>query len=105
MASMFHLRPDNVTTSPGSLPGLISDATHWGLMTVVLGPDLTAGVFATGTNIVTIIIYFKMGFADATNISLMALAFSDLGIALTTITLCLGFILPPDLGVSLQNYF
>ena len=74
-------------------------------MTVVLGLDLTAGVFATGTNIVTIIIYFKMGFADATNISLIALAFSDLGIALTTITLCLGFILPPDLGVSFTQLF
>ena len=83
-----------VVISPALLPGLLSDDMHWQLLRVVLSVVIAAGMLATGANIVTITVYARLGFADSTNISLTALAISDLGIAITSITTCLGFLLP-----------
>ena len=105
MDSVSHSNADNATSSLGSLPDVISEAMYWNLMNAIVSLDFTAGVFATGTNIVTIIVYFRMGFADSTNISLTALAASDLGVALTSITLCLGLLLPSTLEVSFTELF
>ena len=81
-------------TSAETLPGLISEATYWLLVYVFLGVNTLAGVFATGANIIIIItIYRKLGYADSTNISLTALAISDLGIAITTLATSLGIFL------------
>ena len=94
---------DNHNTSDvsrifGSLPGLFSGAVYWQLLHIVVDLVTAVGVFATGANLVTITVYYRMGFADSTNISLTALAVSDLGIALTTISSALGLLLPtiPD---------
>ena len=94
---------DNHNTSDvsrifGSLPGLFSGAVYWQLLHIVVDLVTAVGVFATGANLVTITVYYRMGFADSTNISLTALALSDLGIALTTISSALGLLLPtiPD---------
>ena len=77
-----------------TLPGLISDSVFWKVMGVVLGLDVIIGCFATGANIVTIIVYCKMGFADSTTISLTALAISDFLVAATAVNCGLSFILP-----------
>ena len=84
----------NVATAPAPLPGLLSDYMYWQLLRVIFGVVIAAGMFATGANIVTITVYTGLGFADSTNISLTALAISDLGIAITSITNCVGFLLP-----------
>ena len=103
MDSVSNLSPNNVTIRLGPLPGLMSQAVFWRVMSVILGLDVAAGVLASGANIVTIIVYFNMGFSDSTHISLTALAMSDLGIALTTITNCLAHILPASLDVSFKT--
>ena len=103
MDSVSNLSPNNVTIRLGPLPGLMSQAVFWRVMSVILGLDVVAGVLATGANIVTIIVYFNMGFSDSTHISLTALAISDLGIALTAITNCLAHILPAFLDVSFKT--
>ena len=84
----------NVSSNLGQLPGLLSEVMYWRLMYFVISLNITVGMFATGANVITIIVYFRMGFADATNISLTALAVSDLGIALTTVGICVIAILP-----------
>ena len=68
-----------------TLPGLISESTYWLILYVTLVLKSLLGVFATGANTVTIAVYRKLGYSDSTNISLTALAISDLGVALTTI--------------------
>ena len=103
MDSVYNLSPNNVTIRLGPLPGLMSQADYWRVMSVILGLDVVAGALATGANIVTIIVYINMGFSDSTHISLTALAISDLGIALTTITNCLAHILPASLDVSFKT--
>ena len=55
---------------------------------------MLAGLFATGANIITLMVYSKMGFADTTNISVTALALSDLGVAVTTVICVLRPFLP-----------
>ena len=64
------------------------------MLSVALGLNLASGIFATVANVITITVYARLGFADSTNISLTALAISDLGIAITSITTCLGALLP-----------
>ena len=96
----------NTTTVGGglnSLKGVLSEAVYWRILSVVLGLDITVGVFATGANIVTIIVYSRLGFSDSTNISLTALAISDLGIAVTVVISAVGMILPAIFDVPFTN--
>ena len=72
-------------TSADTLPGLISESTYWLIIYVTLVLESLISVFATGANILTIAVYRKLGYSDSTNISLTALAISDLGVSLTTI--------------------
>ena len=72
-------------SSPGPPQGLVSDTVYWPMLSVVLGLDMLAGLLATGANVVTLVVYSKMGFADSTNISLAALAVSDFGVAVTAV--------------------
>ena len=74
--------------------GLVGGVLFWRLMTTVLVLDLFLAMFAAGANIVTIIVYRKMGFVDSTNVSLTALAISDLGGAITAINCVLAIFLP-----------
>ena len=100
MAPLAVFNTSQVLSGLGTLPGLLSDSMHWRLLSVILGLDITAGAFATGANVVTILVYSKMGFADSTNISLTALAISDLGIAITTVTCVIGNVLATMPNVS-----
>ena len=84
----------SVSSGLKSLKGVLSEAVYWRILSVVLGVNITVGVFATGANIVTIIVYSRLGFSDSTNISLTALAISDLGIAVTVVITAIGTILP-----------
>ncbi|GFR74644.1 alpha-1A adrenergic receptor [Elysia marginata] len=80
--------------NPSPSLGLISGSLYWQIMGVVLGLDIALSVFATGANILTIIVYNRLGYTDSINISLSALAVSDLGVAVTTIVCVLGVVLP-----------
>ena len=80
-------------TSADTLPGLLSEALYWPLMVAILFLDFFGGLIAAAANIVTIAVYRKLGYADSTNISLTALAISDLGVAVTTITSILAILL------------
>ena len=93
------LNTTNVTSSIGFRPGLLSDAMYWRVKGVILALDILFGHFAVGANVITIIAYARMGFSDSTNISLTALAISDLGIALTTVSTALNVLLPAVLSV------
>ena len=84
----------SVFSGLNSLKGVLSEFVYWRILSVVLGVNITVGVFATGANIVTIIVYSRLGFSDSTNISLTALAISDLGIAVTVVISAIGTILP-----------
>ena len=86
-----------------SLKGVLSEAVYWRILSVVLGLDITVGVFATGANIVTIIVYSRLGFSDSTNISLTALAISDLGIAVTLVITAVGMLLPAMFDVPFND--
>ena len=97
----YNLDTNRLNTSRvSSLPGLLSDAIHWQMMKFVIGLVITSGVFATAANIVTITVYFRLGFSDSTNISLTALAISDLGIAVTTVTCALAHLFSLIPGVT-----
>ena len=84
----------DVMAASSPLPGLISETMYWRLLGVILGLVIAAGTFATGANVVNITVYLRLGFAESTNISLMALALCDLGIAVTTVSSALGLLLP-----------
>ena len=75
------------------LPGVLSEDTYWLLMNIVLGATTLTGFFAVGANIITISVYRRLGYADSTNISLTALALSDLGVSSTALVTVLGVIL------------
>ena len=92
-----------VASSPSSLEGVLSDVVYWRVLSVALGLDITVGVFATGANIVTIIVYSKLGFSESTNISLTALAVSDLGIAVTLVVTAIGMLLPAVFDVPFSD--
>ncbi|GFR61786.1 chemosensory receptor A [Elysia marginata] len=86
-----------IATNPSAVavaPALVSDTLYWQIVGFLLALNILVGLFATGSNIVTIIIYTKMGFADSTNISLTALAVSDLGSAVTAVVCTLGLCSP-----------
>ncbi|GFR59435.1 chemosensory receptor B [Elysia marginata] len=82
------------SSSLEALDGLVSENLFWQLMTAILALDLILALVAAAANIVTIRVYKKMGFADSTNISLTALALSDLGCAITAINCVLAIFLP-----------
>ena len=73
------------------------------MLLVILGLDMLAGLFATGANIITLMVYSKMGFADTTNISVIALALSDLGVAVTTVIYVPRLFLPFIPNASFTN--
>ena len=76
---MSHLtRLDTVST------GLMSDALFMRIHAIMLGLDVVVATVATIANVITILVYKHLGFADSTNISLAALSVSDLGVALKT---------------------
>ena len=97
------INSSDITVSSTTLPGVLSDVMHWRLLSFILALDMIAGVLATGANIFTIIVYFRMGFSDSTNISLTALAISDCGIAVTTILLTLCSLLPSIMAAPFTN--
>ena len=76
------------------LQGLLSDTVYLRMLFVVLGLDRLAGVLTAGANIINLTVYIKMGTAESTNISLAALAISDLGIAVTAVVCVLGTVVP-----------
>ena len=94
MASSNNFTKTDVTRDLGPKLGLLSDAMYQVAMSVILSVDFTAGTYATAANIVNIMVFSRMGFSDSINVSLTALAVSDLGIALTTIVCVVGFLLP-----------
>ena len=89
------------------VPGLVSFSFYWRLMSVVLGLDLLVAVAATAANIITIMVYRRLGYADSTNISLTALAISDLGVAITTFNCVIGVLLPtiPNVPFTYEIFF
>ena len=103
MESKGHLNSSEFTGSSGPLPGLLSDEVYWRWLSVVLAVDIVVGVFAVGANIVTIIVYLRTGFSDSTNVSLAALAISDCGIAVTTVSMALFLLLPSIMTTYFTN--
>ncbi|KAK3782566.1 hypothetical protein RRG08_028061 [Elysia crispata] len=95
-----------VTTNFNKVEGLLSDAIYWQVVFFILGLNFLVGLFATGSNVVTIVIYKKMGFSDSSNISLTALAVSDLGSAVTALMVTVGVLSPkiPDANFSFQIF-
>ena len=94
---MFSVKDLNASASTldiVSSQGLISGPLFWQVLYVVLTLDILAAMFATGANILTIIVYRRLGYAESINISLSALAISDLGVAVTTIICVLAILLP-----------
>ena len=84
----------HLTVHDTILPGLVSDTLYWRLSAIVLAVDLVAASVATTANIITILVYRRLGFTDPTTISLTALAVSDLGVAVTTFNCVLSVLLP-----------
>ena len=74
--------------------GLMSDALFMRIQTIMLGLDVVVATVATIGNVITILVYKRLGFADSTNISLAALSVSDLGVAITTFSCVAGTLLP-----------
>ena len=97
----------DLDTSTDKLPGLLSEASYWSVMHIVLCLDTLAGFIAAGANIITIKVYRKLGYADSTNISLTALAISDLGASITTIACVLAVFLPtiPNLPITVDIFY
>ena len=91
------------TSDVTPLLGLISEEMHLRLISVISVLDILLGVLATGANVVTIIVYLRLGFSDSINISLIALAISDCGIAVTTISMTLCMILPEIMTTDFTN--
>ena len=87
----------------GRLPGLIGDAMYFRMLGIIIDLDIIIGAFAVGANFITITAYCRMGFSDSTTISLTALAVSDLGIAVTTITTSVSALLPAVMSVPFEN--
>ncbi|KAK3790468.1 hypothetical protein RRG08_015937 [Elysia crispata] len=81
--------------------GVLTEGMYDLLIKIIVLIGLPIGAFGTAGNIVNIIVYIKMGFAESTNISLMALACSDLGVVVTAIGTELVFFLPVVEGVSI----
>ncbi|GFS23773.1 chemosensory receptor A [Elysia marginata] len=80
------------TLSPRQLG--LSNELFLPLLNVTLVLDVVVALFAILANIVTISVYRKLGYADSSNVSLTALAVSDLAVSLTTITCVLAIVLP-----------
>ena len=91
------------TSVVGRLPGLIDDVMYFQMLGIIIYLDIIIGAFAVGANVITITAYCRMGFSDSTNISLTALAVSDLGIAVTTITTSIAILLPAVMSVPFGN--
>ena len=87
----------------GRLPGLIGDAMYFRMLGIIIDLDIIIGAFAVGAKFITITAYCRMGFSDSTTISLTALAVSDLGIAVTTITTSVSALLPAVMSVPFEN--
>ena len=100
MDTLDVLNTSEATTNSVLLPGLINDETFLQVLVGFSALNIVTSVFATGANIITIIVYFKIGFADSTNISLTALAFSDLGVAVTALVSALLCIVATFLDVT-----
>ena len=74
-------------------PRLLSNELFGPLMTITLYLGIIIAVFGTGANIVTITVYRRLGFVDTSNISLTALAISDLCVSITTLISFLSLVL------------
>ena len=87
--------------------GLLSDRLFWPLMVGTLTLDVLTALVATVANIVTILVYRKLGFADSTNVSLAALALSDLIVSFSTLTSVLAILLPiiPNVPFTMEIFF
>ena len=83
----------SISNSTLALSGLVSDEEYRLCILVIVPLSLVMGVVGTLGNIANIVIYVRMGFADSTNVSLTALACSDLGGALMAM-LAQSFYLP-----------
>ncbi|GFR87648.1 chemosensory receptor B [Elysia marginata] len=84
----------NTSASQVVLSGFLSGQLYLWLMGLVLVLTILVASFATGANIVTIIVYNRLGYTDTTSISLTALAVSDMGVAATTYICVLAYFLP-----------
>ncbi|RUS89621.1 hypothetical protein EGW08_002639 [Elysia chlorotica] len=73
------------TPAPSAPPGLLSNELFAPLMTTTLLVGIVFSVLGTGANIVTITVYRRLGFADTSNISLTALAVSDVFVSITSL--------------------
>ncbi|GFR79810.1 chemosensory receptor B [Elysia marginata] len=81
------------SSSLNTKPRVINGILFQQLMVGVLALDLVTGMLATAANIITIIVYKKLGFENSTNVSLTALAISDLGGGITTIVSVMAYFL------------
>ena len=72
-------RPGSVDTAEG----IMSDAVYQVLLSAIIPTGLVIAAFGIAGNIANIMVYFKMGFAESVNVSLIALACADLGGVLT----------------------
>ena len=88
------------TLSSGEMPGNVFQIS----LTLLVSLSLVVNICGVTGNILIIIVYSKMGFSDSTNISLVALAISDIGSVLPTACGCVLtlFSLYEQLPVSLQ---
>ena len=103
MDSNYSVTSKDINVAPRVLPAVLSDDLFWRVLSVVLVLDIIVGVLATGANVVTIIVYLRMGFSDSTNISLASLAISDCGIAVTTVSMALCNLLPSIMTTHFTN--
>ena len=103
MESDDDLNVSFVPDGPSFLPGLISKALHWQLMSICFGIDFVIGVIGMAANIVTIKVYRRLGFNDSSHISLTALAISDFGVSLTSVLTVLAFLIPTIPGASFTS--
>ncbi|GFR70645.1 chemosensory receptor B [Elysia marginata] len=81
--------------------GVLTVGTYRLLLQVIVFVGLPIAAFGMAGNIINIIVYIKMGFTESTNISLAALAFSDLGVVATAICTEIVFLLPIVQDVSI----
>ena len=82
------------TAAAGTSSGVLTANMYRFLLKVIVSVGLPIGALGTLGNIVNIIVYIKIGFTESTNISLFALACSDLGVAVTAVCTEIVFFLP-----------
>ncbi|KAK3785492.1 hypothetical protein RRG08_048626 [Elysia crispata] len=82
---------------PFASPLPLSIRLFWSVMSVIPSLDVLTGIFAT------IIVYRRLGFTDSTNMSLTALAVSDLVVAVTTFNCVLAAVLPTIPNASFDS--